>query len=48
MVVPPDAVHLLRSDSGAAVTLITCTRDLRNRLVVVGTLATIENTKGDA
>lgn len=48
MVVPPDAVHLLRSDSVAAVTLITCTRDLKDRLVVVGTLATVENTKGDA
>jgi LPXTG-site transpeptidase (sortase) family protein len=49
LVVPPDAVHLLRSDSIAAVTLITCTRDLKDRLVVVGTLTTpIENTKGDA
>ena len=48
LVVPPDAVDLLRSDSVAAVTLITCTRDLKDRLVVVGTLATIENTKGDA
>jgi LPXTG-site transpeptidase (sortase) family protein len=48
MVVAPDAVHLLRSDSAATVTLITCTRDLKERLVVVGTLTTIENTKGDA
>ncbi|MCC7089950.1 MAG: sortase [Chloroflexi bacterium] len=48
LVVPPDAVHLLRSDSVAAVTLITCTRDLNDRLVVVGTLTTIENTKDDA
>lgn len=48
MVVSPDAVHLLRSDSVAAVTLITCTRDLKDRLVVVGTLTTVENTKGDA
>lgn len=48
MVVPPDAVHLLRSESVAAVTLITCTRDLKDRLVVVGTLTTIENTNGDA
>ena len=38
MVVPPSAVKLLRSNSGSTVTLITCTRDLKNRLVVVGTL----------
>jgi sortase A len=37
-VVSPDAVNILRSDAGATVTLITCTHDLKNRLVVVGTL----------
>ncbi len=39
MVVAPSAVKLLRSDSTSTVTLITCTKDLKNRLVVVGTLA---------
>lgn len=39
LVVPPSAVKLLRSDSSATVTLVTCTSDLKNRLVVVGTLA---------
>jgi sortase A len=39
MVVPPSAVNVLKSDSTATVTLITCTHDLKNRLVVVGTLA---------
>ncbi|MGE3076458.1 MAG: sortase [Dehalococcoidia bacterium] len=39
MVVAPGSVKLLRSDSTATVTLITCTKDLKNRLVVVGTLA---------
>ena len=38
MVVAPSAVKLLRSDSTSTVTLITCTKDLKNRLVVVGTL----------
>ncbi|MGE0600196.1 MAG: sortase [Dehalococcoidia bacterium] len=38
MVVAPSSVKLLRSDSTATVTLITCTKDLKNRLVVVGTL----------
>ena len=38
MVVPPSAVKLLRSDSTATVTLVTCTKDLKHRLVVVGTL----------
>lgn len=38
LVVPPSAVKLLRSDSTATVTLVTCTRDLKNRLVVIGTL----------
>jgi LPXTG-site transpeptidase (sortase) family protein len=39
MVVSPTAVKLLRSDLDSTVTLITCTKDLKNRLVVVGTLA---------
>jgi LPXTG-site transpeptidase (sortase) family protein len=38
LVVPPGAVKLLRSDSTSTVTLITCTKDLKNRLVVIGTL----------
>jgi sortase A len=38
MVVPPTAVKLLRSDSTAQVTLVTCTKDLKSRLVVIGTL----------
>jgi sortase A len=38
MVVPPSAVKLLRSDSTSQVTLVTCTKDLKNRLVVIGTL----------
>jgi sortase A len=38
LTVPPSAVKLLRSDSTATVTLVTCTRDLKNRLVVIGTL----------
>lgn len=38
MVVPPTAVKLLRSDSTAQVTLVTCTADLKDRLIVVGTL----------
>lgn len=37
-VVEPSAVHLLRSEPAASVTLITCTADLKKRLVVVGTL----------
>jgi LPXTG-site transpeptidase (sortase) family protein len=37
-VVSPDAVWFLRSDHTATVTLITCTRDLKNRVVVVGKL----------
>ncbi|MBA4181386.1 MAG: hypothetical protein C0506_12415 [Anaerolinea sp.] len=37
-IAPPSAVRFLRSSQSATVTLITCTRDLKNRLVVVGTL----------
>lgn len=37
-VVPPATVRLLRSDQDSLVTLVTCTRDLKNRLVVVGKL----------
>jgi len=38
-VVAPDAVNVLRSGQGSTITLITCTHDLKDRLVVVGTLA---------
>lgn len=38
MVVPPSAVKLLRSTSTSTVTLVTCTRDLKNRLVVTAKL----------
>jgi sortase A len=38
LVVPPNAVKLLRSDSSSTLTLVTCTKDLKNRLIVVGTL----------
>lgn len=38
-VVAPDTIRVLRSDQASTVTLITCTRDLKNRLVVTGTLA---------
>ncbi len=37
-VVPPDDIRVLRADHRARLTLITCTKDLRNRLVVVGVL----------
>lgn len=37
-VVAPDAVNVLRSQHGSTITLITCTHDLKDRLVVVGTL----------
>ncbi len=37
-VVDPAATEVLRSDARATVTLITCTRDLRHRLVVTGSL----------
>lgn len=39
-VVGPNTVSVLRSDSRSLVTLITCTKDLRQRLVVVGELQT--------
>lgn len=38
-VVAPDNIRVLRSDQSSTVTLITCTRDLKHRLVVTGTLA---------
>ena len=41
MVVEASNVGLLRSDHSATVTLITCTNDLKRRLVVVGTLEEI-------
>lgn len=37
-VVAPTNVKILRSDHRSTVTMITCTRDLKNRLVVTGTL----------
>lgn len=37
-VVPPSAVHVLRSDHRALITLISCTPDLEERLVVTGEL----------
>lgn len=37
-VVPPTNVKILRSDHRSTVTMITCTYDLKNRLVVTGTL----------
>lgn len=39
-VVGPNTISVLRSDSRSLVTLITCTKDLRQRLVVVGELRT--------
>lgn len=48
LIVDPDAVHVLRSGSTATVTLVTCTRDLEHRLVVIGVLADIESGKADA
>ena len=41
MVVSPDAVNLLKSNAGSTVTLITCTKDLKERLVVIGTLSEV-------
>ncbi len=38
-VVAPEEVGVLRSDSSSTVTLITCTKDLRHRLVVTGRLS---------
>jgi len=38
LVVDSSEVRLLRSENSATVTLITCTTDLKRRLVVVGTL----------
>ena len=39
-VVAPSAVSLLKSGHASTITLITCTQDLKRRLVVVGTLDT--------
>lgn len=47
-VVDPDATEVLRSDSRATVTLITCTRDLRHRLVVTGSLISERAPAGSA
>lgn len=38
IIVPPSAVKLLRSNMESTLTLVTCTPDLKNRLLVVGTL----------
>jgi sortase A len=38
LIASPSAVKLLRSDATSQVTLITCTKDLKHRLVVIGTL----------
>lgn len=48
MVVSPDAVNMLKSNAGSTVTLITCTKDLKDRLVVVGTLSEVVAATGDA
>lgn len=48
MVVSPDAVSLLKSNAGSTVTLITCTKDLKERLVVIGTLSEVVAPTGDA
>jgi sortase A len=40
-VVAPSAVNLLKSGHASTITLITCTRDLKRRLVVVGTLESV-------
>ena len=37
-VVPPSETRILRSDHASRLTLITCTRDLKQRLIVQGTL----------
>ncbi|HMO53053.1 MAG TPA: sortase [Tepidiformaceae bacterium] len=47
-VVPPDQTRLLRSTAGSTVTLITCTKDLKDRLVVVGTLTGVVTPERDA
>ncbi len=48
MVVSPDAVNLLKSNAGSTVTLITCTKDLKERLVVIGTLSEVVAATADA
>jgi sortase A len=48
MVVEPDAVNLMKSSAGSTVTLITCTKDLKHRLVVIGTLSEVVAATGDA
>ena len=40
-VVAPSAVNLLKSGPASTITLITCTQDLKRRLVVVGTLEAV-------
>jgi len=48
LVVEPDAVNLMKSSAGSTVTLITCTKDLKHRLVVIGTLSEVVAATGDA
>lgn len=48
MVVSPDSVNLMKSTAGSTVTLITCTKDLKDRLVVIGTLSEVVAAPGDA
>ncbi len=46
--VSPAEVGLLRSTAGSTVTLITCTKDLKHRLVVIGTLTDVVSGAEDA
>jgi LPXTG-site transpeptidase (sortase) family protein len=48
LVVAPDETRLLRSTAGSTVTLITCTKDLKDRLVVIGTLTEVVRPELDA
>lgn len=48
IVASPDAVNLLKSNAGSTVTLITCTKDLKERLVVIGTLSEVVAAPADA
>lgn len=48
LVVPPSEVRLLGSKAGSTVTLITCTKNLKDRLVVIGTLESVVATEVDA
>lgn len=48
IVVPPSEVRLLGSKAGSTVTLITCTKNLKDRLVVIGTLQSVVAPGADA